>query len=137
MQRIERGRGIESFLRELECPALSNQWATMKPLLKRYLVLGIVVQFVVAGIVDFGGLLLAGGLQGGGMRIPSLTLFFISIRHRGFALPLALLILTVVLFHRERAEGVLLHLFGGMMMAAIVIVMIIALAFLLPMVAMT
>ena len=108
----------------------------MKPLLKQYLAWGVVVLFVVAAAVDYGGQFFGEGFQEMDIKIPSLTLFVISVRHWAFLLPVATLVLTIVLYPRVRSEGVLLHLFGGMMFVALAMIMILSVAIILPMFAM-
>jgi hypothetical protein len=109
----------------------------MKPLLKKYLVLGIAAQFAIAGFVDLFGYLSAMYYQGLGMKIPDFTLFFISIRHWAFLWPVMVLLLTVVLSYKTRADSILLHLFGGMMLAAVIIIFFALLSLFLPAMAMT
>ncbi len=105
----------------------------MKPLLKQYLAWGIVVLFVAAAAVDFGGLFFREGFEGSGFKVPQFTVFILSIRHWAFALPMAMLFLTIALYSRVRSEGILLHRFGIMMFSAIVIVTIVSAAIMLPM----
>jgi hypothetical protein len=101
--------------------------------LKQYLILGIVTQFVVALFIDFGGFLFAACYRGLGVMLPEPALFIISIRHWAFVWPVAVIVLTVVLFQRARTDGVSLHLFAGMMLSAIAILIITSWAFVLPM----
>lgn len=104
----------------------------MKPLLKRYLALGIIVLFAVAAAVDYCGFMLGDGYLRMGTNLPGLSLFAFSIRHWAFALPVTMLVLTVVLFARVRSERILLHLFGGMMMTAIIVIATVSVGFFLP-----
>ena|SRR5258708_5826814 len=104
----------------------------MKPLLKQYLVLGIAAQFVVASFVDFGGFQFAACYRGLGVRLPEMAVFIISIRHWAFAWPVVILLLTAVIFRKARTDGILLHLFGGMMLTAVVIMIIASWGFVLP-----
>jgi hypothetical protein len=109
----------------------------MKPLLKKYLVLGIVAQFALAGFVDLFGYLSAMTYQDMGMKIPAFTLFFISIRHWAFLWPVVVLLLTAVLLCKTRADSIRVHLLGGMMLAVVVIMAFVLLSLFLPMIAMT
>lgn len=104
----------------------------MKPLLKKYLALGIAVQFIIAGIVDFGGFLFTEIFKQMGAALPPLTVIVITIRHWAFVWPLAVLLLMIALFHKERTDRIVMHLFGGLMLAAIVIVIILMASFVLP-----
>jgi hypothetical protein len=108
----------------------------MKPLLKQYLVWGIVVLFVVAAAVDYGGWAFGDSIQDMGMDIPQPAMIILSIRHWVFVLPVAMLVLTIVLYPRVRSEGILLHLFGGMMLVTLAMIMILSVAIVLSMFAM-
>ena len=100
----------------------------MKPLLKQYLVWGIVVLFVVAAAVDYGGWAFGDSIQDMGMDIPQPAMIILSIRHWAFVLPVAMLVLTAILYRKVRSEGILLHLFGGMMFAALFIIAVLSVA---------
>jgi hypothetical protein len=113
---------------------LSNQYAIMKPLLKLYLALGILAQFAVAGFVDLFGYLSAMSYQDMDMKIPAFTHFFISIRHLAFLWPVLVLLLTAILLYKTGADSILLHLFGSMMLAPIVIMAFALLSIFLPMI---
>ena len=91
------------------------------------------MQFVVASFIDFGGFIFAACYRGLGVMLPEPALFVVSIRHWAFVWPVAVIVLTVVLFRRARTDGVSLHLFAGMMLSAIAILIITSWAFVLPM----
>jgi hypothetical protein len=104
----------------------------MKPLLKKYLALGIAVQFIVAGLADLGGLLFTDLFRQMGVILPTITVVAMSLRHWAFVWPLAVLLLTVVLTRKARTETILMHLFGSMMLAAVALTIILIVSFLLP-----
>lgn len=104
----------------------------MKPLLRLYLAVGIAAQFMVAGVIYFGCLLFTQCYREMDVKLPSATLFVISSGHWAFLWPVAWLLLTTILLYRARTEGVLLHLFCGMMLAAVAILFIVFLDFTLP-----
>lgn len=105
----------------------------MRPLLRQYLILAVLAQFGVALFVDLGGLLFAGCYHGLDMKLPNFALFMISIRHWAFAWPLIVAPVTAAFYHRARTDGVLLHLFAGLMLAAIAVLFIAYSGFVLPM----
>lgn len=104
----------------------------MKPLLKLYVVLGIVAQILVAAAVYIGGLLFLNCYGNMGIKLPPITRMIISIGPLTFAWPFMVSLFTVVLLYRVRTEGMLLHLFGAMMFAAIVILVVVSVNFALP-----
>jgi hypothetical protein len=103
----------------------------MKQLLKQYLVLGIAVQFVLAGFLDFGGFLSAAYYRGL-PELPEPAGFVISIRHWAFVWPVVVLFFVPVLFHRTRTDETLLHLFGGMMLVTVAVMVIASWCFVQP-----
>lgn len=100
-----------------------------------YLAVGIAAQFLVAGIIDGGCYLFSLCYREMGMKLPDFTLFIIHIRHWAFAWPVVVLLLTAIVFYSGRTERSLLHFFGGTMLAAIGIMFLVCLAFILPFIA--
>ena len=119
-------------MREPQCPALSNQYAPMKPLLKQYLALGIATQILVASVVYIGGLLFLNCYGNMGIKLPIMTHMIISIGCWIFVWPVLMSLLTAAILYKVRAERILLHLFGGMMFAAIIILVVVSVDFALP-----
>jgi hypothetical protein len=107
----------------------------MKRLLKQYLILAIAVQFVLACLLDFMGLVFAVFYQsmlGRHTELEEPTAFVISIRHWAFVWPVAALLLALVLYRKARTDESSLHLFGGMMLLAVAIMIIALWCLILP-----
>jgi hypothetical protein len=104
----------------------------MKPLLKLYLALGIAAQFLVASAVYIGGLIFLNCYGNMGIKLPAMTHTIVSVGCWTFVWPVLVSLLTAVLLSKARTEGMLLHLFGGMMFAAVIIMIIVSLDFALP-----
>jgi hypothetical protein len=104
----------------------------MKPLLKQYLAWGIAAQFLAASVVYIGGLIFINCYGNMGIKLPAITSMIISIGPWAFLWPFAVWLLTVILLDKVRTERMLLHLFGGMMVAAVIILVVVSVDFALP-----
>jgi hypothetical protein len=107
----------------------------MRGLLKQYLVLAMIVQFLLACLLDFAGLCFGSmyrSMLGRGVELPDSTAFVVSIRHWAFAWPIAVLVFAAVLFRKKRADEIFTHFFAGMTLVAIVLLMIASYCFFVP-----
>ena len=91
----------------------------MTRLLKQYLILAVITQYLVASFLDLGGFIAIKFYSGTHFGISQYSLCFLFLRHWAFFLPITATFITAFVWRRHCEDKVLLHACCGFFLLAI------------------